>query len=79
MRGIVYKTNPESGVVACQTDQGSFTIFKILNGNAVKEGNEIFWENSIYLGLTMITGKTLNETFEVYMLNHCADKDEIDR
>jgi len=65
-------------MVACQTEKGDFTIFKILNGRTVREGNEIIWGNNMYLGLTSIMDNTLNEKFDVYMLTHCVHKDNVD-
>jgi hypothetical protein len=79
MNGTIHKVNWNKGMVGVLTEQGDFSVFELLGGDSVEEGDEVFWENDTGLGSEMLKNITQNETFEVYFQNHEVSKSQLNQ
>lgn len=70
MKGKIKYINPNRGMVAVLTEDGHYSIFELLGGDTVEEGDVVSWIDDTALGGEMLTNHTQGERFEVYFQNH---------
>ena len=67
--GIITKIDPQKGLVYVSTEYGT-SIFELLSGNNIDEGDKISWKENFPLGDCEIFNITKEEKQEVYFQNH---------
>ncbi len=77
MKGTIFKINHRRGMVAILTENGDFSIFELLGGDPVEEGDEVSWKNDTGLGSEQLRNITQQETYEVFFQNHWVSKNQL--
>ena len=77
MKGTIFKINHRRGMVAVLTENGDFSIFEILGGDPVEEGDEVSQKNDTGLGSEQLRNSTQQETYEVFSQNHWVPKSQL--
>lgn len=70
MKGVVRHINHHRGMVAVLTEEGSYSVFELLGGDAVEVGDIVSWKDDTALGSEQLTNHTQGECYEVYFQNH---------
>jgi hypothetical protein len=76
MKGEIVAINNGRGLVAVQTEDGDYSIFRLLGGNSVEVGDEVSWAHATCLGSTSISNHTKGENLEVFFQNHNVPKSQ---
>ena len=77
MKGTIFKINHRRGMVAILTENGDFSVFELLGGDPVEEGDEVSWKNDTGLGSEQLRNITQQETYEVFFQNHWVSKNQL--
>lgn len=77
MRGRIYKIH--RGMVAVLTENENFSIFELIGGDTVEEGDEVYWENDTGLGDETLHNLTQDSKFEVYFQNHWVPQHQLNQ
>lgn len=70
LKGTVRYINHQRGMVAALTEEGSYSVFELLGGDAIEIGDSLSWQNDTSLGSETINNHTQSERYEVYFQNH---------
>jgi hypothetical protein len=70
MEGVVKYINPTRGMVAVLIEDGQYSVFELLGGDPVEQGDVVSWLDDTALGSELITNHTQKQRYEVYFQNH---------
>ena len=77
MQGTIYDINENRGMAGVLTEEGDFSVFELLSGDAVEKGDKVQWEGDTALGDELLTNVTQATKFHVYFQNHHVSRDNL--